>query len=808
MSGSLTETSSLAGASGQGGAYEIEQSMYIGDGANSTPKLQRTCGTPQGTAALTCSTWMKRGSPNTGSKTIFSWIVGPGSYPYAYLEVLNDFPGETGGLHWAGYNGSGYDWNQYYTNHSSYGSLPAISFRDYAAWMHVHLKISGTSAEIYFNGVLFQTGSFHADYYPISGTKLQVGCNNSNQLGSCYFADTYYIDGQALAPSEFGEVNEDTGEWVPIEYSGTYAGNSVYLDYSDSADFGTDSSGLGNDFTATSIPTTQQSLDSPTNNFATLNPLVKPYGTNTYSEGNLKTVSGSGWQASMSTISASSGKWYYETLCGGSNQHCYIIGTQTDLWFRGGQSPQDTTTGTIGYMGYDGKKRIDTVDTSYGATFGSGDIIAVALDLDAGTPTVTFYKNNVSQGVITFTGNILNSSIFVPAFVTLGQTTYWNFGADSSFSGQKTAQGNQDSNGKGDFYYAPPSGFLALCTNNLPDPTIKNPGDHFNTVLYTGTGSGATNAITGVGFAPDLIWLKDRSATTHHGLFDTIRGTGQRLVTHSTGAEDTQASMLSAFGADGFTTSDHHNTVSNNHVAWNWKAGGAASANTDGTINSSVSANTTAGFSIVSYTGSGSAGTVGHGLSQKPDMIILKERSGIAQWPVGVEQGSMDWTDYIALDKTNNSGDYPYWNDTAPTSSVFSLSSDGDVNESSATYIAYCFHSVEGYSKIGAFTGGGNNGAFVYTGFKPAYLLVKSYSNAGNEWFIFDNKINPYNVRSIMQYLQAQSNAAQVTAAEAYPSLDFLSNGIKFQYTQFNPSAYGMLYIAFAESPFKTSNAR
>ena len=299
MSGALTDTSILAGSS-QASGYDIEQSMYIGDGAQSGPKLQRTCGTPEGTNALTISSWYKKGSPNTGSKTIFSGIR-TGSAPYFYLEVLNDFPGEHASLHWAGYSGSGYDWNEYW----SYDT----KLRDWGAWMHVHLKISGTTAELYLNGNLTKTSSFNTGYYPISGSKMQIGCNDSNQLASAYFADTYWIDGQALAPTEFGETNEDTGQWVPIKYTGTYAGNSAFLNYSDSSDFGTDSSGLGNDFTATSIPATQQKLDSPTNNFATLNPLNPVTGT--FSEGNLKYAGPGGWnQCVKSTMEIpNTGKW-------------------------------------------------------------------------------------------------------------------------------------------------------------------------------------------------------------------------------------------------------------------------------------------------------------------------------------------------------------------------------------------------------------------------------------------------------------------------------------------------------------------
>ncbi|MCP4928915.1 MAG: LamG domain-containing protein, partial [Gammaproteobacteria bacterium] len=204
--------------------------------------MQRTGGAVEGTAALTISSWWKKGAPGSGSKTIFSCIInGASTAPYFYLETLNDMPGESAALHWAGYNGSGFDWNEYWGSDER--------FRDWGAWMHVHLKMSGTTTLIYLNGELFKTTNFASGYYPISGSRWQIGCNDSAQLAGASFADTYWIDGQALAPSAFGEVHEDTGQWVPKKYEGTYAGQSAFLNYSDSSDFGTDSSGLGNDFT-------------------------------------------------------------------------------------------------------------------------------------------------------------------------------------------------------------------------------------------------------------------------------------------------------------------------------------------------------------------------------------------------------------------------------------------------------------------------------------------------------------------------------------------------------------------------------
>ena len=278
---------------------------------------------------------------------------------------------------------------------------------------------------------------------------------------------------------------------------------------------------------------------------------------------------------------------------------------------------------------------------------------------------------------------------------------------------------------------------------------------------------------------------------------------------------DSATGHLSAWTSDGYTVSGSSNTeelndTGQNYVAWNWLGANGTATNEDGDITSTVSANTTAGFSIVGYTGDdSSSATVGHGLSQAPEMIILKKRSGAAQWPVGsaVANSGIDWNDYIALDKSNNSGNYPYWNDTAPTSSVFSIGTDNDVNELDGTYIAYCFHSVEGYSKVGAYEGNAStDGTFVYTGFRPAFLLLKSIDGSAH-WEMEDDKRDPYNLSH--KSLQANLAYAEDTSTSRN-GLDFVSNGFKFRSNSSNVmnGSETYLYIAFADSPFKYANAR
>jgi len=336
--------------------------------------------------------------------------------------------------------------------------------------------------------------------------------------------------------------------------------------------------------------------------------------------------------------------------------------------------------------------------------------------------------------------------------------------------------------------------------------TIDKPSDYFNTVLYTG--NGGTQSITGVGFQPDWVWIKSRTEGYGHSLFDAVRGVTKAIASEGTGAEYTFSTGLTAFGSDGFTLGSGTvvNNNSQNHASWNWKAGGSASSNTDGSITSTVSANTTAGFSIVSYTGTGSNATVGHGLGVAPKMIICKGRSfsSSAHWLTYHE--AMGNTSAMKLNLTSaKETTHYYWNNTSPTSSTFSLGAGTEANTSSSTFIAYCFAEKKGYSKFGSYTGNGNaDGTFVYTGFKPAFVLIKSTSNAVN-WQMQDNKTAPHNL--MVNKLFANTSAAQDTGSEN--TMDFYSNGFKPRGTgsseNINGNGYSYIYMAFAENPFVTS---
>ena len=338
--------------------------------------------------------------------------------------------------------------------------------------------------------------------------------------------------------------------------------------------------------------------------------------------------------------------------------------------------------------------------------------------------------------------------------------------------------------------------------------TIDKPSDYFNTILYTGDGT-SSRSITGVGFQPDWVWFKKRSTTGSHNLADSVRGTTKVLLSNQTLAEITDATTLTSFDSDGFSIGTGWNASSTTMVTWNWLAGGTASSNTDGSITSSVSANTTAGFSIVSYTGNGSAGaTVGHGLGATPAMFLIKRRDVADGWIVYHHKNtSAPETDHLRLDNTSaTSDDNTKFNDTAPTSSVFSLGSDTSVNGSSSTFIVYCFAEKKGYSKFGSYIGNGSSdGSFIFTGFKPAWVLLKATSIGTEHWWIYDNKRSESNVTD--DGIVASLSNAEFSNNATF-KIDLLSNGFKLRNSDgsHNGSGTSYIYMAFAENPFVTSS--
>jgi len=331
------------------------------------------------------------------------------------------------------------------------------------------------------------------------------------------------------------------------------------------------------------------------------------------------------------------------------------------------------------------------------------------------------------------------------------------------------------------------------------------PKDHFNTVLYTGNGA-TGRGITGVGFAPDWVWLKERADdTAAHFLNDNVRGGTKYLQSNSSSSETNDSNVITSLDSDGFTVGndDDSNASGDTYVAWNWKAGGSGSANTDGTINSTVSVNTTAGFSIVTYTGNGSAGsTVGHGLGTTPKLILVKSNSDNYNWTVYYGIG----TNYLVLnDAAGTTASNEVWNNTAATSSVFTVGNRNSTNQNTATFVAYCFAEVKGFSKFNLYNGNGSstNAPFIYTGFKPGFIITKKLSGS-DFWMLQDSARTPGNVAN--KYLQPNSTAVESTTNDV--ALDMFSNGFKLRNTgaHYNGSGGSYLSLAFAAEPLVASN--
>jgi hypothetical protein len=535
--------------------------------------------------------------------------------------------------------------------------------------------------------------------------------------------------------------------------------------------------------------------DEDTANFATLNPLDKD-GSPTFANANLQVNSGAVWSSGISSLAMTQGKWYAE-FHATSISFSYVGLAQEKYSFFNGTN----LSAGIGYANSgliyvnDTDTNVTGSTTSY-ASYTTGDVLGVAYDADSGK--VYIHKNGTwlnSGNPVSGTGQI----------ATVTPSRNWRFGASTYNS---TINANF---GQRPFKYTPPTGYKKLNTYNLPDSTIKDGSQYFNTVLYTGNGT--SQDITGVGFTPDLVWHKGRSVAYFHGVVDSVRGDSNVMFTNATNAEQNPGDQLDII-TDGFTTTYRSANLANNqsgqtYVAWNWRASDStAVSNTDGTITSTVSANPTSGFSVVTYTGNATAGaTIGHGLGSAPDMIIIKDRDTVDNWAVyhsslGGGNASLFLESTTAVNTSLN-----MWNSTAPSSSVITLGDRDEVNRATA-HVAYCFADVEGFSKFGSYTGNGStDGPFVYTGFRPAFVLFK-VTSATDSWIIHDTTRDTYNVASKNLYPNG-SFAEDSNATNR--ATDFLSNGFKIRsgsYVGMNQSGATYIYMAFAENPFKQSLAR
>ena len=735
-------------------------------------------------------------------------------------------------------------------------------------------KITSFSVDARANAYLDQDNDLAIN----NGNEVRIGdagASGSRQNMAGYIAEMNFIDGQSFFSDTSGTANSSfninsfgelkNGVWIPKDTSGlTFGTNGFRLDFADNAvdapenegtedtdNIGSDSSGEHNNFTATNIVAADCAMpDSPENNFCTLNPLANlNHGSvhaAVHSEGSLKAVS------SGSSASHLHGTFRInDFLTDGCYFEARVVSIDTSRFYFGVIDPHSFTGANVASYQNTQKALMNHLNAIYSdadvvgnntftpdtaTEIGADDIIGVAVKGD----DVWFHINGVyTRNSSDALGNpSTGANPAITAITDIAGTDYFpyfgyassyivNFGQDPSFAGVLTGSDVGDETpdeGAGVFKYAVPTGFKAICSANLPEPTIgpnssSQATDYFKPVLYSGLNSTAQNVT--VGFQPDWVWIKTRNAAISNMLYDSNRGETKFLQADAVGAEGTGADSLTDFtpsdgtigfslGADSSTTAVNNNGKT--YVSWNWKAnGGTATA----TISESgdnpaavVQANPTAGFSLITYTGTGDSGTIAHGLSAVPTMMIIKNRDVADAWAVyhGANTAAPG-TDYLVLNTNAATADAAtYWADTAPTSSVFTVHDAHNVNADGEKYVAYVFADVEGYSKMGSYVGNGSaNGQFVYTGFDVSFLMRKRTDSAG-DWVITDSARDPDNVSDENMY--ANLNYVEYSGTET--QFDFLSNGFKMRGTWASTNASGATYIymAFAKNPFKYANAR
>jgi hypothetical protein len=718
-----------------------------------------------------------------------------------------------------------------FPNDATGGSLVTTQvFRDFSSWYHIVVAVDTTQAtasnriKLYVNGVqvtVFGTATYPTQNYDwnVNNTVLHTFGDDAANVPTNlyhfngYMAEINLIDGQALTPASFGQTSAITGVWEPIKYTGTYGTNGFYLSLSDTSSIGKDFSGNGNNWSPNNISTTSGATfdlmrDVPTQwapqgvtdvggtvrgNYCTWNPAFVR-GNETITDGNLNLGTGTSG-GGIGTIGVTTGKWYWESINSATTGTIRMIGILNLSRYDGNFGNNSL------YWQRNGTYTLNNAaDVSYGSAAAVNDVLGIALDVDA--QTVIFYNNGVALG----------SAISISSMHTAGQTIVPAMTQSGAFN--RVAVVNF---GQRPFAYTPPSGFKSLCTTNLPTPTIgatvaNAANKYFDATLYTGTG--ATLSVTNAGgFQPDFVWLKSRSATTNHQLFDAVRGTTKVIISNTTESESTSANTITSFNSGGFTvgTNTAINTSAATYVGWQWWAGGSTVTNTTGSISSQVRASTTAGFSVVTYIGNGTGGaTIGHGLGAAPGMLMFKNRDETGGNSILVWHSSFTNQEQMLLSSTAaiyNPGNGLYFNSTTPGASVVTLGTSGSTNPSAVNMLMYAWAPIAGFSAFGSYTGNGStNGPFIYTGFRPRYIMIKESTSTGN-WSILDTSRSPYNAAGTNTTLWANLSNADGGASAA---LDILSNGFKIRDTDSdkNASSQTYIYMAFAEHPFKNSLAR
>ena len=812
----------LHGSSGQStGFYNgvVSTSAMFNDG--DSDHLSFTPSSANEQTKGTVAAWVKRssfGSASAKEDVIFN--AGSASGHRAHFRFYEDH------IRFDMYNGS-----SWYIELISTGY-----YRDTAQWYHCCAAFDTTDglAKIWVNGVEVPLGTSTTDN---SSTATPFGDDVEHAIGERtydtdgyfdgYIADAYFLNGIDTDYTAFAEFKN--GVLIPKKYSGSFGTNGFHLEFKNtgtgtasSSTVGADTSGNNNHFTSAGHPAGAQP-DCPEKNMPTWNILVNRRNGNTatFYDGN-KTVAGHSSQvAHTSSTIASKGKHYAEFYIANASKTVTGCGVVRQHWdFGMGDSYASNYGGA--FYSTNGTRNFNAGSDSQTAP-GSD---RVGIEVDFAANEVQFFICE-SDGTKTAAGAKLTSSNGI-ALDGEGVFTATTHDVSSSYI---TAYFNES-----EWYCTPSDGYVELSsTNSIDDDdlvlgahTDEQPNDHFNTILYTGNGSGS-RAISGVGFQPDLLWVKSRSSTYYNGLWDSNRTNKAALYTNVTDNEDTGTSgTIGSLDSDGFTTPNvatggfiNINTVT--YVAWNWKANGGTTTSNDasatgiGSIDSVHQANTKSGFSIVTWTGTGTAGTIAHGLGKVPKFYTVKNRTDdgtnfqtFSEYAVGTSftAANDSETDYLYLNSTASVDDADDWNDTGPTSTVFSVKTHNQVNASGDEYLAYLFAEVEGFSKFGFYegTGSASNSPFIYTGFKPALVVCKSRGT--ENWIVVDIERPGYNPTGNYIYWNLNNAEGGTGATDEY--INLLSNGFKLRTTGASANSSGQIYIylAFAENPFKYNNAR
>lgn len=779
---------------GGGGASLPEIGHSLRFNSADSAYLSRTFGSPTNNTSWALSLWVKRTALTTLNPLFYASSAAVVFKSTDVLEFLDN-----GGA-------------------SVATSTPV--YRDPSAHGHLFVRSNGTNIKGYWNGteVISYTGTITDLNSAVQHEIGRAGATYGNfNLSRICFVD----NGGSLTPSDFA-YTDPNGQWhtksagackAVVDAGGT---NSFMLEFDD----GTSTTTLGNDYSAKNNDWTLTNFtrsagvnddwmeDTPTNNFCTWSVIDKHTSAAT-TDGSLSANSGgtvSMHRAIRGTIGITKKSYYEITLSGGTTGMINILGA-----FQSTANLVDNT-----YVGGVSKSFGNGYSTSTGLFYQNGvtQVHGASTPLVNGTWGIAIDPENGQAWLRDTSGNWIGGGD--PA---VGSYNTWSWTPDDlpwfpaiSFYNVATSFMAALNCGQRAFAYTPPTGFKALCTKNLPAPSIVKPAQHHDIKLYTGNAS--TQAITGLLFPPGLVNLKSRGRAVDWAWYDQVRGVEKRLETNNTDAEVTgDTTGLTAFNSDGWTMGalDQINgtTATNSFVGFAWKANGAGVSNTDGSITSTVSANQIAGFSIVTYTGTGANATVGHGLGVAPKLVIVKQRSSGTTENWATWHTSIANTEYLLLNGTAaKAAGATYWNSASPTASVFSVGTSNDTNENTKEYVAYCFAEISGYSKFGSYTGNGStDGPFMWCGFRPKYVLVKRTDSTGS-WELYDaarGSKNPMGTTDLQADTAGAENASTISTG-----LDFLSNGFKGRDTTsyLNASSGTYIFAAFAEAPFKFANAR